>query len=311
VASRAALLFRSAASVVALCSCELDERTLARPSDDIEAPAIYARAATVIGSCLGGAGVNQSLARLWYALESPQLDSRFATRAKCLATAGGGCNAAAECLGWEVGEATEFCAGTCQENRFSGCLAGRQISVRCAELGWRCDETSICVSRPPQVCGDEEKLPACDERGLPLTCDAARIAYGPDCPALGLECSAGTCAGLEGECQSPAADLEGRVRYHGMVCIGASLSACVGNRLHQLDCSSIAAPFKCQGVAGSVFCGSGSECLPAELPGQDEAGERISCDGSSLVVCNAGRRELVDCTELGFAECDAELGRCR
>ena len=57
-----------------------------------------------------------------------------------------------------------------------------------------------------------------------------------------------------------------------------------------------------------AFCGIADECVPAapaEGSGPDE-----SCEGSTLVFCNAGRIERIDCIELGFEGCrvDGDLG---
>ncbi|MBI2389588.1 MAG: hypothetical protein HYV09_08330 [Deltaproteobacteria bacterium] len=38
--------------------------------------------------------------------------------------------------------------------------------------------------------------------------------------------------------------------------------------------------------------------------------DKPQCDGTTLVVCNAGKRERLDCKSLGFAGCNARFGVC-
>jgi hypothetical protein len=91
------------------------------------------------------------------------------------------------------------------------------------------------------------------------------------------------------------------VRWYGVSCSGATLSACVGGKLATVDCSSRGPGFACQHVADDYFCGLAAECDPANDRGPSTA---ASCNGTSLEFCNAGRLEHVDCLSLGFTGCD-------
>jgi hypothetical protein len=76
----------------------------------------------------------------------------------------------------------------------------------------------------------------------------------------------------------------------------------VAGRRQTVDCGLLHPGFSCQSAGGQFFCGLGAECAPAGLP--PGSGPAAICDGSAVVVCNAGRIERVDCLALGFIGCE-------
>jgi cysteine-rich repeat protein len=86
---------------------------------------------------------------------------------------------------------------------------------------------------------------------------------------------------------------------------GSALDACVNGRQALLDCSLQGPRFRCQEAGGIAFCGLASECVP-ELGYLNRFAFKESCDGDTLVFCNKGRIERVDCLSLGFVGCDLD-----
>ncbi|MBK9266372.1 MAG: hypothetical protein IPM54_42125 [Polyangiaceae bacterium] len=74
----------------------------------------------------------------------------------------------------------------------------------------------------------------------------------------------------------------------------------VNDAEHELDCGLLADGFTCQTVNGTSFCGLASECYDL----------KPACEGDSVVLCNAGRIDKIDCKSLGFTGCNAMWGTC-
>lgn len=268
---------------------------------------IYARAAAVLGSCLDDDGVNRNLAYLWNGKNTARFWGRFAQRATCLATRGGGCSAARECTGYSLALGAEGCVPGCQGSVFHECYDRAQLAIDCSKLGMVCSPDSGCADPDSLPC-DDGSLASCAGE-VAVTCSDGATHGGPDCAALGLHCESGACRGAGASCVSYDEE-EYAVTYQGLSCAGNTLRSCVGGREHELDCSALGAGFSCRERDGVLFCGLAAECVPAELPNYDQRGTGVACDGSVLTVCNAGRLTSVDCKQLGFQTCDAEHEAC-
>jgi len=287
----------------------------------------FARAAVVLGSCVVGEGIHdttlypryaidRSADYLWHAAEIPQMWGRFADQAECLANAGEGCNAVTQCMGYSV-HTDPFCSWRgCSGDRRGGCGGSYYYVpvIDCASLGLGCYQ-SDCRSRAVRRC-DESIVPSCNEAGEPVTCDLVYVREGPDCAALGLSCIDGACRGAGAACPSSPPS-EYHVHYKGIACNGNTLLACVGGAEHERNCAEMGPGFSCREVEGATFCGLGSECMPANQLGQSYEAMLVSskampvaCEGTTVVFCNAGRIERMDCTELGFTGCDTTFGGC-
>jgi hypothetical protein len=99
--------------------------------------------------------------------------------------------------------------------------------------------------------------------------------------------------------------------YEGISCEGDTLVSCVEARVHRRDCAAIGEGFSCHTVDGATFCGLGADCVPGNQPGYPpQNAAPITCNGSVLNFCNAGRLDQIDCTDLGFTGCDAGFSGC-
>jgi hypothetical protein len=254
-------------------------------------------------------GANRNLADLWQAAENPQLWGRFARQAACLASAGGGCAAVTECLGYRIARPEAGCTPGCQGSEYTQCSDVVAISLRCSALGLACHDEAACIDGTPTPCDRGSHVATCDGTGQPLTCNDRAVRRGPDCSALGLRCEQGACRGLGAACEGPHLRDEYRVEYSGLACDGDMLRACVGGFEHAIDCAAIAPGFSCREAEGVRFCGLGDACVPGNHPDFDQPGTGSRCEGDALALCNAGRIDRVDCRALGFERCGDASGQ--
>ena len=127
--------------------------------------------------------------------------------------------------------------------------------------------------------------------------------HGADCPALGLGCSGVDCVGYGEVCQS-SGQLSNGWGWNGISCTdSATLHACVGGRTTERACADEGPGFTCQNFEDAYFCGIASECQPAGTLSMSSGGIRETCDGDTIVFCNAGRIERISCKDLGFDGC--------
>jgi hypothetical protein len=273
--------------------------------------ATFARAAVVFGSCVPDDGINRNLANLWQAADIPQLWGRVVTRAECLATAGGGCDAVTQCIGYDI-ELSASCVEGCNGSVFTYCDEDAATRIDCAKLVLACDDVASCSEQPVTACDAETHVATCDAQQQPLTCNDGAIRRGPDCASLGLRCEDGACRGTGPACAFDAPFSEYRVEYVGIACQGNVMRACVAGTEHALDCAAIAPGFSCREADGVHFCGLAAECVPGNLPNYDQPGTLLGCEGNAVTFCNAGRIDRIDCRELGFERCDPgnEDGGC-
>ena len=147
-------------------------------------------------------------------------------------------------------------------------------------------------------------LPTCTADGRPTACKNA-VLRGGRCANLGLTCTAGACTGTGAACPKDSPSSEAQTYLSGLGCAGTHLRACVGGQEQSVDCAAQGegTGFSCHSAGGSFFCGLGDECAPNERNGGNVP---VRCDGNTVVVCNAGRLDRVDCTSLGFTGCDVD-----
>ncbi|HZF51711.1 MAG TPA: hypothetical protein VE093_23815 [Polyangiaceae bacterium] len=65
--------------------------------------------------------------------------------------------------------------------------------------------------------------------------------------------------------------------------------------------TQVAKGFSCQSLNTASFCGLAAECEPGSA-------YYATCEGTTVVFCNAGRIEKIDCTTLGFTGCHTMYG---
>jgi hypothetical protein len=263
---------------------------------------LVARAAAVIGSCMPDDGVARNATHLWFShLAAPRLYFRLSAQLECLANASCGCEAIEHCLGWRYARAPENCVGRCDDDVFTGCGDEVQLSVDCGRLGLTCDRAANCVAEAAVPC-DGSEAPTCSAEGEVLFCDDHFMRRAP-CQSLGFTCVAGKCSGGGAACAGQSSSDGELVDLVGTACTGATLTACVGGRTAEVDCSTYGPSFTCQSLDGNFFCGLANECVPAD---NYASAQPASCDGTQLSFCNAGRRETLDCLALGFSGCEVD-----
>jgi hypothetical protein len=239
---------------------------------------------------------------------------RMGLQADCLVNAKCGCGALAACLGFVTSRIDAGCPTGCEGNVFSMCgtsndTQGLRISIDCSTAGLTCDPLGMCQEVPTTACDPTTFVPSCGDDGRSQICRSKgagdALFKGPVCETLGLLCSDGVCVGQGAACTGGYPGAEGQTYLEGTACSGTSLVACVGGRTQTFDCTRIAPGFSCQSVSGTYFCGLASECVPGNLP-PGRSGTPNSCDGTQVVLCNAGRIDRVDCRALGFEGCEVD-----
>jgi len=252
-----------------------------------------ARATVALTSCLSGDGYFRAQTYLRGKVGGYSYFGGACFTA-CLAAVTNGCTGVVDCMGFSDLQIGDPC-DTCQGNVAMLC-GDTQVRWNCGKYGGTCSE-GRCVAPDREACDEASFENQCDPQGRPLHCDD-KLEVGPECALFGLECkkdgSGAGCVGT-GEACSTSASPYFDVDYLGQACEGASLKACVRGALADLDCSLFGTDFGCQTSGGAFFCGTASECDPATF--------EKSCDGTSVIFCNAGKISRVDCTALGFGSC--------
>jgi hypothetical protein len=144
--------------------------------------------------------------------------------------------------------------------------------------------------------------PSCNG-SVPVFCDGSLV-EGTDCAVRGAACSDGLCTGTGDACSVSPSDPTA-----GVSCNGNVLESCQNGQRATLDCTTFRAGFGCRTIGDVAFCGLAADCVPGGLTMGDvpqDGDPSPSCDGTTIVFCNAGRVERVDCTSLGFSGCDVE-----
>lgn len=297
----------------------------AEPAANPKVPAVadldpekVARAAVVIGSCWPDDGIDRNAGYLW---SSPYSPRRFyyqnAAQLDCLADANCGCDGVKRCLGYTDSlSAPPDCSTSCDGDVLRACGGGHDlapseiVTVDCGKLGYKCDTQLICAQPDSQPCPDKN-TGTCRPGQRALFCnEAGGTEEGPDCAALGLGCNAGSCQGTGTACtNNDFYPDSAQVVVEGVSCTDGKLEACVYGKTQTMDCGALGPGFTCQMAGGKPFCGLASDCLPAGL-GSGSATNPVSCDGTKVTFCSAGRLETLDCLSLGFTGCsiDKKMG---
>jgi hypothetical protein len=288
-------------------SCLCVDATAAPTVGPLE-PDNAARAAAVIGSCVGDDRSNRMLHAMYNIRSADGFEEAlYRQHVDCLASRNNGCQAVADCVGIRDVPLPDVCQNGCEGNVAVLCAGAFQRRVDCGQYGMECHSGDAPFCTPPgAVACDEASFTETCENERPRICNNDWTALGPRCGEFGLTCgAAGSCTGMGGACTSTFSGYHGPgIEYTGVSCSGANLNACVGDGLTKLPCDSVGRGFTCfeRPDAGfnKAYCGLASQCGP----GYDTA---PSCDGDSLVICNAGRIDKVDCKSLGFSGCSVRV----
>jgi hypothetical protein len=275
----------------------------------VKEPDAALRAAIFVGSCLPDDGINRTLNRYYTRKGGGGADAAINERTQCFNTKTNGCEAVKECLGVSA-DLTGPCEPSCSGDVFSACDDSLKFTFNCARIGLSCSaEERECVKEPLGAACDYDTYMTSCENGAPKVCTAAGEALGPTCSDYGLTCAIGAlseeaaCVGAGASCMEQIGSSTSIYLDQGGTCAGDILTTCVNGGEHALDCKSLAQGFTCQTGAASSFCGLEAACDPGS---ETDA----TCEGDSVVVCNAGRVEKVDCKSLGFTGCSPMFGVC-
>ncbi len=268
-------------------------------------PAAVVRASILFGSCIPDDGIADALNDYYYEPESGLRleDSLLIDGLDCLGMATDGCAAIERCTAVHF-DLEGPCDDRCDGNTYHSCDDEWHFSIDCMQYFRTCDvDARGCRLSSEEVCSDTFTASCVD--GRPSYCDETEQ-MGMDCAMYGLECAIAdgdaACRGTGSECGfglgSPSS-----LFVQGTRCTDAThLEACINGGSGIIDCAQVATGFTCQTAFGKPFCGLDDACDPTETTD--------SCDGTTLVTCNAGRVDRVDCTALGFTEChEGDAGR--
>lgn len=291
-----------------------DGQTPPGPSGPID-PAAAARAAVFLASCMSDDGINRTLQEIY--LERTTLPFRSAAVLACLASKTNGCAAITECLGVKYGSDGP-CDGGCAGSVYEECSGSTRLSIDCARMGLDCKPVrgGYCGGADAVTCDGTTFQGTCVD-GTPTGCEDGLTRRGLHCPDFGATCAllsttqpgGGTtfgCKGAGGACTGTNNDDTTTARWEGVRCEAGKLVGCLSNGLATLDCATSAIGFTCfdspdGGAGATAYCGTASECLP-KSPWQKVA---ATCEGTSVVICNGGKIEKLDCASLGFTGCNA------
>jgi hypothetical protein len=275
-------------------------------------PALAARAAIFVGSCVPDNLSNRILQAMYDTPSAEVLERLVRSSPSCFAAKTNGCAAVTDCLGVTVTKAAS-CTPACDGDTRIDCDKTLAFRMDCARSGRTCAMSagrSACVPVPAQPCDAPSFTFSCAD-GRPAYCDYGAVEEGPTCSDFGLACvpkssggtTYGVCAGTGPACAPDSFNPRNAV-FGGIACQdAATLHACVNTFETVRDCASVGTGFTCRSAGGTAFCGLASECTPGGLAPP-------TCDGTSLVICNAGKIEKHDSTKLGFTGCNAAIGIC-
>jgi len=296
----------------------------------------------IVSSCLFGyskGSLNQKLDNLYFSRSYQPLTQGIRDRTSCFRYKNNACAATAECLGiadWygeplpgapDPFEYETSCDGDTRKVVFSRFTTQTELSLQrrynCGGMDLHCyepissfdnhepcewprtpcnpfDPGEHCVNERPDFCEDQDLSAQtgweyqefkCSDYGL--TCERQPSSPEEDCVGTGPAC--------ELPKDSWARDVAFDYRRGGIACESTTmLRSCIGRYEKLTDCAQLGIGFKCL-PGPEPHCGFATECT-ADAP--------VTCDGDSLVVCDAGRVRKVDCKTLGFTTCDATRGIC-
>ncbi len=274
-------------------------------------PSDALKMAIFIGSCTSAGAIDAVLGDLYDRKEGDSYRQTAYDVTSCFADKTNGCGAVKECVGISFEPAPVPCTFGCIENTdiYRGCPDIISYLTDCSQLGYTCSPiVNTCVKEPLAPECDKATFMASCADGAPLVCSSGREEPGPICADYGLVCSdhasyGKACVGGGPACNGVIVSQNTVDFGDGIACDGASLRACVNGFEHTVDCSKLGEGFTCQTTPTASFCGLAAECDPG-LP------QTTECEGDSVVVCNAGRIEKVDCKTLGFTGCDTNFDVC-
>jgi hypothetical protein len=268
----------------------------------------YTMAAIFLGSCVPNDSIGDFLNDAYW-INGPDVKKiRVSDFVECLKDKQTGCTAVDECLGLKA-DFSGPCTASCTNNVLEACDNQLRFVWDCSRVGLQCDAAKrFCTDGAPNPICDSTMFVSTCKDGAPSHCSAKEETLGPICAAHGTICkeapvSGALCTGPDAACTVPSFMATSISYTTGIACEGSKLRACINGAEQVVDCSTVRSDFSCQTFGTTSFCGIGNTCNP-------NLGEKTACEGSNVVICNAGRAEKVDCTALGFTNCNESWGTC-
>jgi hypothetical protein len=274
--------------------------------------------------------VNNLIGGIYNAKLFRTVPAALAERTSCFKDMANGCEAYRKCMGIGTSMDAPMDTPHCKDGiAFDLGWKGNELVhmwTNCTALGYDCYAThpfatyGECVYPNRKDCDDSTPDSQCID-GIYHNCFSDSVSptfwsiYDfPKCSTYGLECAVTTgpgagwyyCTANGPACDyNPSLSEEAVFEYRNSISCENNnvLRTCVGSGELLLDCSSLNPKFQCLSAEGPyrAQCGIARECSEYDKP---------TCDGTSLVVCDAGEIRKVDCTSLGFDSCNAELAIC-
>lgn len=277
--------------------------------------------------------INRQISGLYYAQYEEPMTLALSQRTSCFANMTAGCGTFRECMGVSSQISSPTGAVPCENGiAFRGFdieWGGRGYRYEnCAALGYECRLSKVAET-PYGFCEHPNGRECVGVQGSSTKCINGEfyacqyaspdpvdgyMADLPSCSEFGYVCSdfAGHvdnyCKAPGPSCDSVYLSTDDRIFDYrqGHECLSeTTMRACVNGGEDIVDCTSMAADFTCRkgpmpGVMDFI-CARGDECTEFD---------DTYCDGSSLVVCDAGKIRKVDCKALGFTGCNAKYAYC-
>ena len=266
-------------------------------------PEVAARFAVLVGTCSPSTKA-ESVLRHLYDNEGPRHRRSIAA---CAAAKANGCLALSQCGGETYVRNGGECPARCDGDTVERCDNGFLERFDCAQRGLKCltnQEGALptCSDPDAKTCVAAPGTTTCGSNGVTSECsfDNEREIRGVRCADLGMTCTAKGCQGMDGMC--PMTTPSSSITFAGTTCTGTKVAGCENGGRVAFDCGRhiIGAARQTTddaGLVGSAQCGIGTACVMSEID------NTRTCDGDSVVICNRGRIDRVDCRALGFTGC--------
>lgn len=260
----------------------------------------------IFGNERGSQCIQTAFVRQFFGVNSGPARSELRTFFDCLSTANS-CNDIASCRSRDHGSA--YCAqspgSSCDGDILVDCSRTPVTSTDCTALGLTCRSNGGVVTCADGTTCSPGEAGCLGNKLFVCAGPVGRVAF--DCS----EMAAGTSCQLVDAGQPVCAPA-------GVACPGIPAPRCDGNtfvlcdasfaRETRVECNSLFPESAC--AASSPSGVVGSYCYPAD-PQDNECwyDSKDRCDGATLLLCQNGRFQGVDCTRLGFGTCQVlDLG---